>query len=86
MIFWNLPDADSCECDELKNFSVAIWSISCPIIALYVLLIIVGAGNIYRFIKVNSMSKNLALVYIFSMVSSVCWILCFALVTEPNEI
>ena len=86
MIFWNLPDADSCKCDELKNFSVAIWSISCPIIALYVLLIIVGAGNIYRFIKVNSMSKNLAFVYIFSMVSSVCWILCFALVTEPNEI
>ena len=86
MIFWNLPDADSCICEELKKFSVAIWSISCPIIALYALLIIVGAGNIYRFIKVNSMSKNLALVYIFSMVSSVCWILCFALVTEPNEI
>ena len=85
MIFWNLPDANSCNCEKLENFSVVIWSISCPIIALYVLLIIVGAGNIYRFIKVNSMSKNLALVYIFSMVSSVCWILCFALVTEPNE-
>lgn len=86
MIFWNQEYADSCICEDLKHFSVAIWSISCPIIALYVLLITVGAGNIYRFIKVNSMSKNLALVYIFSMVSSVCWILCFALVTEPNEI
>ena len=52
---------------------------------MYVLLITIGAGNVYRFIKVRSMSKNLALVYIFSMTSSVCWILCFALVTEPNE-
>ena len=85
VFFWNLPNADSCSCEELKNFSVVIWSISSPIIALYILLIIVGAGNIYRFIKVKSMSKNLALVYAFSMVSSVCWILCFALVMEPNE-
>ena len=78
-------DADSCDCKDLKTFNTAIWSISIPLIACYSLLLIVGATNVYRFIKVKSMSKNLALIYIFSLLSSLCWLLCFALVTEPNK-
>lgn len=66
-------------------FSVIIWSVASPLIVCYFLMILVGAGNAYRFVKVNSMSRNLAFVYTFSILSSLCWILCFSLVTEPND-
>ena len=78
--------AGDCACTVLKeNFSLSIWLVASPLIAIYGCLLFVGATNVYRFIKVKSMSKNLALIYIFSMVSCLCWILCFALVTQPNE-
>ena len=85
MFFWDEDDADSCDCTILKNYKGAIWGISSPIIAMYLVLVFMGFGNLYRFIQVNSMSKNLALVYIFSILSSFCWVLCFSLVMEPNE-
>lgn len=77
--------ADSCDCEELEKFDTEIWSIAIPLIACYSLLLIVGVTNVYRFIKVKSMNKNLALIYIFSLLSSLCWLLCFSLVTEPNK-
>ena len=84
-MWWNMDGADSCDCSTLREFSVEIWSISSPLIFCYALLLFFGIGNVIRFIKVNSMSKNLALMYIFSLLSNLCWILCFSMVTLQNE-
>ena len=85
MWFQDSDKVNSCDCDILANFSVAIWSVASPLIACYILMILIAAGNVYRFIKVKSMSKNLALVYIFSILSSFCWLIYFGFVTLPNE-
>jgi len=54
-------------------------------VLLYVLLTIIGASNACRFIKVESMGRNLATIYVWSLISNVSWAIYWSVSLLSNE-
>jgi len=74
----------SCICSELKEFKPIILSVTFPVIFCYASLIMIGASNVYRFIRVKSMSRNLAMIYFWSLLSNISWGIFLAFCMQNN--
>ena len=81
----NPNPAASCDCEDLKTFETAIWCMTAPIIACYIALEVVGVSNLLRFRKVNQLSRNLALIYFWSLLSGLSWAFYLGMVTLNNR-
>ena len=59
--------------------------VTVPLIIIYSLLFLLGISNVIRFIKVKSMSRNLSMIYFWSLCSNVAWITYFSLDMFSNK-
>ena len=78
-------NATSCLCKELEKFSPIVYGVTMPLIISYTFLVIFGLTNLYRFYRVNQLSKSLATIYFWSLLSSICWGVYLSLVMVDNR-
>ncbi len=77
--------AQSCQCEVLHDYyHTTILCVTIPIICIYLILTAIGIGNLIRFYRVQQISANLVKIYIFSLLSSVCWVLYLAFCEQDN--
>ena len=75
---------ERCDCGILHEHSAVIYGVTMPIAAVYLVLIVIGVGNVIRFNKVNSMSKYLGAIYFWSLLSNLSCLAYLLLCQKPN--
>lgn len=64
----------------------AILGVTLPLLLFYFTLMVIGIGNVLRFLKVKSMSRYLGLIYVWSLLSNLSCGLYLLVCQYPNTI